>query len=133
MTEKHQCCSVLLSKNAGLQSCSLNEKPLQDRCFPVNIAKILRTPVLKNICEPLFEHFATWANNIQATGSEEEIFNELDEKNLSLHDAFINFVVFYFSTACLRWRLPYIIKDNSSEGLQNSLTSERLILDHRKN
>ena len=58
-TEKHQCCSVLLSKNAGLQFCSLIEKPLQDRCFLVNIAKILRTPVLKNISEPLFEHFAT--------------------------------------------------------------------------
>ena len=58
-TEKHQCCSVLLSKNAGLQFCSLIEKPLQDRCFLVNIGKFLRTPVLKNICEPLFEHFAT--------------------------------------------------------------------------
>ena len=23
------------------------------RCFPVNIAKILRTPILKNVCEQL--------------------------------------------------------------------------------
>ena len=34
-------------------------KWLQHRCFPVNIAKILRTLVLKNICERLFERFAT--------------------------------------------------------------------------
>ena len=29
------------------------QKRLQHRCFPVNLAKILRTPVLKNICERL--------------------------------------------------------------------------------
>ena len=40
-------------------------KRLQHRCFHVNIAKYLRTPVLKNICERLFEHFPTWANNIK--------------------------------------------------------------------
>ena len=28
-------------------------KRLQHRCFPVNIAKFLRTPILKNICERL--------------------------------------------------------------------------------
>lgn len=33
------------------------------RCFPVNIAKFLRTPVLKNICERLFKGFATGPNN----------------------------------------------------------------------
>ena len=29
------------------------EKRLQHRCFLVNIAKFLRTPILKNICEQL--------------------------------------------------------------------------------
>ena len=29
------------------------QKRLQHKCFPVNLAKILRTPVLKNICERL--------------------------------------------------------------------------------
>ena len=28
-------------------------KRLQHRCFPMNIVKFLRTPILKNICEPL--------------------------------------------------------------------------------
>ena len=39
-------------------------KILQHRCFPVNIAKVLRTPVLKNICEWLllngFERWLSW-------------------------------------------------------------------------
>ena len=30
------------------------QKRLQHRCFPVNIAKVLRTPILKNICKRLF-------------------------------------------------------------------------------
>ena len=35
------------------------KRRLQRSCFPMNIAKFLRTPVLKNICERLFERFAT--------------------------------------------------------------------------
>ena len=29
------------------------KKRLQQRCFPVNITKFLRTPILKNVCEQL--------------------------------------------------------------------------------
>ena len=29
------------------------KKRLQNRCFPVSIAKFLRTPILKNICKQL--------------------------------------------------------------------------------
>ena len=36
-------------KVASLQ-CNFTKKRLQHRCFPLNIAKFLRTPVLKNIC-----------------------------------------------------------------------------------
>ena len=35
------------------QVCNFIKKRLQRRCFPVNIGKLLRTPVLKNICERL--------------------------------------------------------------------------------
>ena len=31
----------------------LFKKRLQDRCFPVNIAKFVRTPILKNSCQRL--------------------------------------------------------------------------------
>ena len=126
---KQLCWSLFFNKNADLQSWNFIKKRLQHRCFPVNIAKSLRTPVLKNICERLFERFPTWANNITSNiGSEEDIFSktkqnkkhsktQLDEKNLPFHDALDHFVFLYISTACLRQRLPYIIKDDSSEGL----------------
>ena len=40
------------------------------------------------------------------------------KKNLPLHDTLDHFVFLYFSTACLRRRLLYITKDDSSEGLK---------------
>ena len=33
-----------------LQACSFIKNRLQHRCFPLNIAKFLRTPISKNIC-----------------------------------------------------------------------------------
>ena len=37
----------------GLHVCNFIKKRLQHRCFPVNIAKFLRTSILNNICEQL--------------------------------------------------------------------------------
>ena len=39
----------LFNKAAALQACNFIKKRLQHRCFPVNIAKFLRTPILMNI------------------------------------------------------------------------------------
>ena len=39
--------------NKGHQVCNFIKKRLQHRCFPVIIAKFLRIPILKNICERL--------------------------------------------------------------------------------
>ena len=118
ITGKHLCWSLFLNKNAGLQSWNFIKKRFQHRCFPVNIAKFSRTPVLKNICERLIEHFPAWANNVTNNiGIEEDIFSktkqnhsktQLDEKSLPFHDALDHFVFLYISTACLRRRLPYI-------------------------
>ena len=36
-----------------LQACKFIKKRLQHRCFPVNISKILKAPVLKNIYKRL--------------------------------------------------------------------------------
>ena len=33
-----------------LQTCNFIKKRLQHRCFLVNVAKFLRTPILKNFC-----------------------------------------------------------------------------------
>ena len=41
---------------AGLsiqQTCNFIKKRVQHRCFPVNIAKFLKTPILRNVCERL--------------------------------------------------------------------------------
>ena len=52
-TGKHLCLSHFFNKVAGLQACNFIEKRPQHSCFPVNVAKILRTPILKNICKLL--------------------------------------------------------------------------------
>ena len=67
---------------SGLQ---LYQKRLQHRCFPVKFAKLLRTPILKNICE----QFLMTCINMQAMFRK---FSKGPEQNLSL-----------FS------RIPYII------------------------
>ena len=43
----------LFNKVSGLKAGSIIDKRLQRRCFPVNIAKYLRTLILKNVCEQL--------------------------------------------------------------------------------
>ena len=49
-TGKQQCWSLFLIK---LQTGTFIKKRLQQSCFPVNIVKSSRTPILKNICERL--------------------------------------------------------------------------------
>ena len=83
-TGKRLCWSFFFYKNVSLQSCNVIKKRFQYTCFPVNIAKFVRTPTLKNICERLFERFPTWTNNITRNiGSEEDIFSKTKQKNLS--------------------------------------------------
>ena len=53
-------CSVVssvVSAIGGLQACNFVKKRLLFSCFPVNIPKILRTPILKNIHEWLLLSF----------------------------------------------------------------------------
>ena len=49
---KHLCWSA--HRETQENTCNLIKKKLQNRCFPMNIAKFLGTPILKNICERLF-------------------------------------------------------------------------------
>ena len=43
----------LFIRAAGLKTCNFIKNRLKHRCFPVNIVKFLRTPILKNICKRL--------------------------------------------------------------------------------
>ena len=47
----------LFNKFLGLEVCDFIKRRLQLSCFPLNIAKFLRTPILKNICERLLLRF----------------------------------------------------------------------------
>ena len=112
----------------------------QHRFFPVNIVKFLRTPVLKNICERLFQRFPTWASNIASSmGIEVDFFSKTKYgnwrgnflksqkktniqnltrwKKLTFSSCFDHFVFLYISAACRRRCLPYIVKDDRSEGI----------------
>ena len=48
-TGKHKCWSLFLNKVADLGPATLFKKIFQHRCFPVNIAKCLKAPILKNV------------------------------------------------------------------------------------
>ena len=44
----------LFTQVAGLQFCNFIKNRIQHRCFSVNIAKLLKTPILNKICKRLF-------------------------------------------------------------------------------
>ena len=52
-TGKHPYQSLFFNKVAGLRPATLVKKRLRRRCFPVNFAKFISTPILKNICKQL--------------------------------------------------------------------------------
>ena len=47
------CLQLTATAERRYQACNFIKKRLQHRCVPVNIATLLRTPILKNICERL--------------------------------------------------------------------------------
>ena len=47
-TGKHLCQSLFFKKLAGLRAATSLKKKLRHKCFPVNLAKFLRTPYLQN-------------------------------------------------------------------------------------
>ena len=53
ITRKHMYPSLFFKKVAGLRPATSLKKRLRQRCFPDNFAKLLRTPILWNICERL--------------------------------------------------------------------------------
>ena len=60
--------------------CNFIKKRLHHRCFPVTIAKLLRTPISKNICEQLLlEQLGTLKN----TNEQLLLTLLLNSKNLS--------------------------------------------------
>ena len=52
-TGKHLCWSLFSTKLQTFRPATLLKKRLLRSCFPVEFAKFLRTPILKNTCELL--------------------------------------------------------------------------------
>ena len=52
-TGKHLCWSLFFNKVSGLRPSTLLKKRLQQRCFPVNFLKFLRTPFLQKTSQRL--------------------------------------------------------------------------------
>ena len=57
---ENTCVRVSFNKVAGLQPCNFIKERLQRKCFPVNFAKFLKTPILKDISEWLL--LAIWTS-----------------------------------------------------------------------
>ena len=53
-TGKHLRQSLFFNKVAGFSPATLFKKRLSNRCFPVNFAKFLKTPILQNASGRLF-------------------------------------------------------------------------------
>ena len=53
----------LFNKDAGVKACNCIKKRLQHRCFTVNIPKLIRVSILKNICEQLLLNLYKISNN----------------------------------------------------------------------
>ena len=45
------CCTLFMLHFLGIQASNFIKKKLHHKCFPVKFVKILRTPILENICE----------------------------------------------------------------------------------
>ena len=69
---------------ADLQSASFLQKRFQHKCFPVKFAKLLRTPILKNICKRLllevFYKKAVLKNFAIFTGRKQLVISFLRER-----------------------------------------------------
>ena len=61
-TGKHLWQSLFLIKFKDLQACNSIKKRLQHRCFPVNIAKFLRTAFSQNTSDGCFYSCSKFAN-----------------------------------------------------------------------
>ena len=51
----------LFNKVAGLKACNFISNRLQHMCFPVNIAKLFKASILKNICQRQLQLFLKYS------------------------------------------------------------------------
>ena len=69
----------IFNKVADLQACNVIKKCLQHSCFPVNIAKFLRTSILKIICERMLLYFEVFCKDFVDVSYENALFGILED------------------------------------------------------
>ena len=67
-SQENTCVGSRFNRLAGFKTCNFIKKRLQHWCFPMNIAKFLRTLILKKICEQLLLPFLLLTVNISSQG-----------------------------------------------------------------
>ena len=100
--------NTFLIKMQAFRPSALLKKKLEHRCFFANIEKLLRTPILKNICERLLlrvslKRFPIWTNNIR---SEEDVFSKIKQnKNRSKTQQYEKTLAFSWCSLSFRFSL----------------------------
>ena len=106
------------------------KRRIQLRCFPVNIAKVLRTPcIFKNICEGLLPTLLTlqmlWAIHLwilqkcSETGFQQNCYEQLLRANA------LNYFYSYLLFSVARWNTHFFI---SSQFISNQYWTAKVII-----
>ena len=112
-TSKHQCWSYFLTKSPEI-------KRLQNRCFPVNFAKLLRTPFLQNTSKTCFS-----TNEVFWTPQHEERFIQSNYQDMDTKRCFCRFVgeIFRYELFNMNylWNIYEVARASGFEFLRNFL------------
>ena len=100
----------LFNKVAELQTCNIIKKRLQHRCFCVNIAKFLKTPILKIICERLLLPLEVFCKDFVHISYENASRLYLAAAYLFLN---CNCILGYETSFSDRWGQPVLAKDST--------------------
>ena len=102
-TEKHLCWSLFFNKVAGLKAYNFIKKRLWHRCFPVNMAKLLRTAFF---IEHLWWLLPDFLQNLLKTTVKKIIQKFLKNYFLFLAAAFLKITTLQvFRSFCLSWNM----------------------------
>ena len=80
----------VFNKVAVVQVCNVIKKRLQHRCFPVNIAKSLRAPILIIICERLPQSLELFCKDFVDISYENASFGILEDSTAATY-LFLNY------------------------------------------
>ena len=97
------------NKLTGFKTCNFLIKRLQHRCFPVNIAKFLKTLILMKICEQLLVQFLLLIVNISSLG----LVSALNSKGL-LQRSFSK-----SSPQDAQWQVPLLFEKKKNQPKQS--------------